>query len=193
MKVAELASVLTDEAAKTPGEVFQRCASLEQLSVLGANAYSAMPAIIRSLYAPVSVDCGLALRVAAAEAAWKVGDRRDIALPLLAWALKDEYWGVSRKAVDVLSEMGVVAHDAVPDLVALARRRMKHGPFHFEVADLSDQPASILVAVAHALGRCGNGVAHIDAARDALAYISGSANDADSSAAQIALRILNGR
>ena len=116
-------NILTDEPATTAREVFRRCAAVEALSRLGPAANSAMPVILRTLVVPVAVDCGLALRVAAAEAVWKVGGRHDLALPFLAWALKDEYWGVSRTAPQALGEMGYVAHDAVPDLVRLAERR----------------------------------------------------------------------
>ncbi|MCY2967727.1 MAG: HEAT repeat domain-containing protein [Planctomycetota bacterium] len=120
-----------------------------------------MPVILRTLVVPVTVDCGLALRVAAAEAVWKVGGRHDLALPFLAWALKDEYWGVSRTAAQALGEMGYVAHDAVPDLVRLAERRYAHGRFHFEefekVTATESKAGSLLAVVATALGRCGGG------------------------------------
>jgi hypothetical protein len=90
--------MLPEERAGSPEEVFLRCQACEALSTMGDAAYAAMPALLRMLVVPVSVDCVLVLRVAAAEAVWKVGGRHDLALPFLAWALKDDYWGVSRKA-----------------------------------------------------------------------------------------------
>ena len=165
---AELVAVLTDGTARTPDDVFRRCEALEQLSACGTTAVDALPSIMRSLLVPVSVDCVLALRVAAAEAVWKVGGRHDLALPFLAWALKDEFWGVSRKAAGVLAEMGPVAHDAIPDLVNLAERRLDHGPFHFEAFSNGINGESLLEVIATALGRCGRGRAHADLARRIL-------------------------
>jgi hypothetical protein len=66
----------------------------------------------------------LALRVAAAEAVWKVGERRDLALPFLAWALNDEYWGVSRNVAQVLIGMGPVG----------SRRGRHHGFSRYSVS-----------------------------------------------------------
>jgi hypothetical protein len=103
----------------------------------------------------------LVLRVAAATAVWRVGGRHDPALPVLAWALKDEYWGVSRQAAEVIGEMGGLAHGATPDLVRLADRRLAHGPFRFEdyerAAGAQTGPESLLAVVTTALGRCGRG------------------------------------
>ena len=166
-----LVAVLTDETADSPHEVFRRCHALEQLSASGAETVGALPAILRSLIVPVSVDCVLALRVAAAEAAWKVGARHDLALPFLAWALKDEYWGVSRKAAQVLAEMGSVAHDVIPDLANLAERRLDHGPFHYEEFGDVNDGASLLTAIATAIGNCGRGIEHVEAARRILSRI----------------------
>lgn len=163
---------LTSAPAETPAEVFRRCQALEELASLGAEAADALPAILESLVVPVSVDCVLALRVAAAEAAWKVGGRHDLALPILAWALKDEYWGVSRKAAEVLGEMGTVAHEAVPDLVTLAERRLKNGPFYFERFEQATPQQSLLVTVARALGNCGRGVRYRGQACDTLGQLS---------------------
>ena len=166
--LTDLVAFLTDDPVQTPQEVFRRCEALEQLSSSDTVSSDAMPAIMRSLVVPVSVDCGLALRVAAAEAAWKVGGRRDLALPFLAWALKDEYWGVSRKAAEVLAEMGPDAHDAIPDLVGFAERRLEHGPFHFEKFFDNDNSRSLLAILATAIGSCGGGIAHVDVARRML-------------------------
>jgi HEAT repeat protein len=154
-------AILTDEPAETPQEVFQRCQAAESLAKLGHAAYAAMPALLRTLVVPVSVDCGLALRVAAAEGLWKVGMRHELALPFLVWALKDEYWGVSRKAAQVLGEMGSVAIEAIPHLVRLAERRYAHGRFSFEefeqVANNGSKLSSLLAVLATAIGRCGRG------------------------------------
>ena len=98
----ELIAILVDHPAQTPAEVFRRCEALEHLFASGSASLDALPAIIRSLVVQVSVDCVLALRVAAAEAVWKIGGRRDLALPFLAWALKDEDWSVSRKAAEAV-------------------------------------------------------------------------------------------
>ena len=169
---ADLVAILTDETVQTSHEVFRRCQALEQLSACGTTTINAMPAILRSLFVPVSIDCVLALRVTAAEAVWKVGGRHDLALPFLAWALKDEYWGVSRKAAEVLCEMGPVAHDAVPDLVNLADRRMDGGPFHYEDIGNANDDKSLLAVVAMALGNCGRGHAHVERARRVLNRIA---------------------
>jgi hypothetical protein len=174
----ELVAILTDETAQTPQEVFRRCQALEQLSASDAPTVDALPAILRSLLVPVSVDCVLALRVAAAEAAWKVGRRHDLALPFLAWALKDEYWGASRQAAQVLAEMGPVAHDVIPDLLNLAERRLDHGPFLYEDFGDANHGGSLLAVIATALGNCGRGSAHVDTARRILNRIA-DCEDAD--------------
>jgi hypothetical protein len=192
--VEKFIGILTDEPARTPQEVFRRCEAAEALAGLSPVAYAAMPALLRTLVVPVSVDCVLALRVAAAEAVWKVGGRHELALPFLAWALKDESWGVSRKAAQVLGEMGPVAHDAIPDLVRLADRRCAHGQFHFEgfeqVAGTVSVPGSLLAVVATALGRCGRGVAHWPAAHGMLTRLSASEEDDARTAAVRALDVL---
>jgi hypothetical protein len=192
--VEKFIGILTDEPARTPQEVFRRCEAAEALAALGPAARAAMPALLRTLVLPVSVDCVLALRVAAAEAVWKVGRRHDLALPFLAWALKDEYWGVSRKAAQVLGEMGPVAHDAIPDLVRLADRRCAHGRFHFEefeqVAGTASEPGSLLAVVATALGRCGRGVAHWQEAHGMLTRLSASEEEDARTAALRALDVL---
>lgn len=186
--------ILTDEPARTPQEVFRRCEAAEALARLGPAAHTAMQALVRTLVVPVGVDCVLALRVAAAEAVWKVGGRHDLALPFLAWALKDEYWGVSRKAAQVLGEMGPVAHDAIPDLVRLADRRCTHGRFHFEgfeqLADSASEPGPLLAVVATALGRCGRGVAHWQEAHGMLTRLSASEEEDARTAALRALEVL---
>ncbi len=87
---------------------------------------------------------------------WKVSHQFDVALPILAWALKDEYWGLVLPTVEVLAE---IRHAAViPDLVHLAERRLANGPFHFEqftAATMPDGARPLLSAVAHGLGQCG--------------------------------------
>jgi hypothetical protein len=157
-EVERLASILVDEPARSPAEVFRRCQAADDLAALGPEATTALPALLRTLVVPVTVDCGLALRVAAAAAIWKVSHRFDVAIPFLAWALKDEYWGVAPRAVVALSEIGHAA--VVPDLVRLAERRLDHGPFHFEMfsATAGEQDSEpLLAAVADALGRCARG------------------------------------
>lgn len=189
--VDTFAKVLVDKPAMSPEEVFHRCQAAEALSAIGAAASGAMPALLRTLVVPVAVDCVLALRVAAAEAVWKVGGRHDLALPFLAWALKDAYWGVSRKAAKVLGEMGTVAHDATPDLVRLAEWRLAHGQFFFEELDevtpAKSSPESLLVIVVNALGRCGRGLAHCQVAREALTRFAASGEEDVRMAAREAL------
>jgi hypothetical protein len=180
--LANLIAVLADEAARSPEEVLRRCGALERLSSYGGSAADALPAIMRSLLVRVTVDCGLVLRVAAAEAVWKVGERRDLAEPFLTWALKDEDWGASRKAAEVLTEMGNVAHRAVPDLVNLAERRLDRGPFNYERLGNGNGGESLLTVIAKALGVCGRGIAHVDQARRILTRIA-DGNDADACAA----------
>jgi hypothetical protein len=157
-EVERLASVLIDEPARSPDEVFRRCQAADGLAALGPRAESAVPAILRTLVVPVAVDGAVALRVAAAAALWKVSHRFDVAIPFLAWALKDEYWGVAPRAVAVLSEIGHAA--VVPDLVRLAERRLSHGPLPFERFTTEDEGRDsepLLAAVARALGRCAQG------------------------------------
>src|SRR4051812_44263067 len=122
LAVGDLASLLSDEPARSPDDVFRRCQAADALVDLGPDALPALPALLRTLVVPVTVDCALALRVAAAAAVWKVGGRSDAALPFLAWALKDEYWGVARRAAEVLAEIGPAA--VVPDLVRVAGCRL---------------------------------------------------------------------
>ena len=158
-RVDRLASILVDEPARSPEEVFRRCEAADALSRIGPEAQSALPALLRTLVVPVTVDCGLALRVAAAAAIWKIGGRFDVAIPFLAWALKDEYWGVSYRAAEVLAEIGPAA--VVPDLARVAERRLDRGPFAFERAEqIATGPKSrpFLVVIAAALGRCGRGL-----------------------------------
>ncbi len=187
----ELVAILTDAPVQTTQEVFRRCDALEQLSASGTASMDALPAIMRSLVVQVSVDCALALRVAAAEAVWKVGQRHDLALPFLAWALKDEYWGVSQKATEVLAGMGTVAHEAIPDLVNLAERRLTQGPLHYEGLHHGNNAKSLLVIIATTLGNCGLGIAHIDAARRTLRRIIECGDFEASHAAQQAFEQLN--
>jgi hypothetical protein len=192
--VNDYIGILTDEPASTPEEVFRRCEAAEVLARLGPAAHAAIPALLGTLIVPVSVDCVLALRVATAEALWKVGRRHDLALPFLAWALKDEYWGVSRKAAQVLGEMGPVAHEAVPDLVRLADRRCARGRFHFEefeaVAGTACESESLLAVVATALGTCGRGVAHWQEAHGMLTRLTASKEEDARTAAVHALDVL---
>jgi HEAT repeat protein len=187
-------AILSDEPVRTPQDVFQRCEAAEALAGLGWAAQAAMPALLRTLVVPVDIDCVLALRVAAAEAVWKVGGRHDLALPFLAWALKDEYWGVSRKAACVLGEMGPVAHEAIPDLVRLAERRCVHGQFSFERFEqeggTTSEARSLLAVVATALGQCGRGVAHWQEAHGMLARLSDSKEQDVRTAAVRALDVL---
>ena len=184
-------ALLTGESAVTVEEVFRRCAAVEALTRLGPAARAAMPALLRTLAAPVYVDCGIVLRVTVAEALWKVGRRDDLALPFLAWALKDDFWGASRTAVRVLGEMGAVAHDAVPDLVRLADQRRTRGPFDFEKFEQrGDTPSgrqSLLALVTTTLGRCGRGVAYGQEARWMLTLLVESEDDEVHAAAERAL------
>jgi HEAT repeat protein len=131
------------------------------------------------LVVPVEVDCALALRVSAAAAIWRVGHTCDVAIPFLAWALKDEYWGVVPRAVEILAEIGHAG--VVPDLVRLAERRLAHGPFRFEDVLLDcgeNERKPLLAAVANALGRCGRGQwespSHQAGARATLAVLAAS-------------------
>lgn len=186
--------ILTDEPVRTAHEVFRRCEAAKALAGLGPAAEAAMPALIRTLVVAVSVDCVLALRVATAEALWRVGGRHDLALPFLAWALKDEDWGVSRDAAQILGEMGSLAHDTVPDLAQLAARRCAQGPFHFEKFDPPASgefvPGSLLGVVATALGRCGRGTAHWQEAHTMLTRLMDSTEADTRTAATRALDML---
>lgn len=146
------------EPVQSVQEVMRRCQAADDLAKLGEAAHAAIPALLRTLVVDVEVDCGLVLRVSAAAAIWKVGGRMDVAMPTLAWALKDEYWGTAPKALEVLAEIGSAA--VVPDLVALAQRRLDGGPFHDEslTAAAGSHPRPPLLAlVASALGSCGRG------------------------------------
>jgi hypothetical protein len=174
--------VLTDEPADSPEEVFRRCRAADDLARLGPAAVSALPALLRTLIVPVRVDCVLALRVAAAAAAWKVGGGFEPSLPVLTWALKDEYWGVAPRAIEVLAEIGHAA--VVPDLVRLAERRLSHGPFFFEDDSRCagvPEPEPLLGGVAKALGSCGrnqwDGLSYATEARAMLTRLADSADE----------------
>lgn len=150
--VEQLASVLVDEPANSQTEVFIRCRAADALADLRREAAPAIPALRRTLVVPVTVDCGLALRVAAAAALWRASGHWSLAIPFLAWALKDEYWGVAPRAVEILAEIRHAA--VVPDLIRLAERRIANGPFHFEAfGNAQSQP--LLAALADAIGHCG--------------------------------------
>lgn len=195
-RISHLIKLLSDEAAATPEDVFSRSHAASELAAMGSDAHAALPALIRTLVVPVHVDCALVLRVAAAEAVWKVGRRSDLALPFLAWALKDEYWGVSLQAVEVLKEMGIEAHEVVPDLCHLAERRLTSGPFHFEriggIADSSNQstPPPLLASIAAALERCGRGNAYYQVAHAMLTTMADDSNNCVQVAAVRALHAL---
>jgi hypothetical protein len=193
-EVERLTSVLVDEPAGLPDEVFRRCQAADALAALGSAAGPALPALLRTLVVPVSVDCALALRVAAAAAVWRVSGQCEVALPFLAWALKDEYWGVAPRAVEILAEIGHAA--VVPDLVRLAERRLSHGPFAFEEftrVDGGQKSESLLAAVTEALGRCGrgrwNGASY---ASEARAMLTKLADSGDARVRDVALRALTG-
>lgn len=155
--IDELAAALPDSTADGPGEVFRRCEAADALGVLGPSAAPAVPALIRTLTVRVTVDCVDVLRVAAARALWRIDGRADLALPHLTRALQDDNWGVVRTAVETLAEMGTAAQPAAPDLIALARKRLVSGPFHFEqwVEAPGREPLPPLLAdLATAIGRC---------------------------------------
>jgi HEAT repeat protein len=139
-------------------EVLRRCAAADALGMMGPAAEKAIPALERTLTIRVSVDCVLALRVAAARALWRIGQRADLALPHLMKALEDDYWGVARTAIETLTEMNVAGRPAAGTLVALAKKRIDNGPFYFEqyveTADSGTPP--LLAAIAEALGKCAN-------------------------------------
>jgi HEAT repeat protein len=175
--------------------VGRRCQAADALAALGPEAAPALPALLRTLIVPVTVDCALALRVAAAAAVWKVARNSSEAIPFLAWALKDEYWGVAPRAVEILAEIGHAA--VVPDLIRLAERRLAHGPFDFEkfscIAGEGDS-RPLLAAVADALGRCGRGCwedpSYLSEARATLTKLASSD---DERVRDAALRALAGR
>lgn len=169
--IAELVAALPDTPAESPWEVFRRCQAADALGAAGPSAAGAA-ALARMLTVRVTVDCVQALRVSAARALWRVGRWADLALPHLTLALQDDYWGVSRTAVETLAEMGEAGQPAASDLIALARRRLASGPFFFEQfveAVGPGQPAPLLAAIATAIGRCA--AAHPEA-RAALAEIA---------------------
>ncbi len=56
------------------------------------------------------------------------------ALPLIMQSL-------SRKAVEVLAEMGAIAHDTIPELAS--RARLNNGPFHYETFNGGDHARSL--------------------------------------------------
>ena len=172
--VERLIGLLPAEPLESLVAVTRCCATVESLAAMGAAADAAMPALLRILTIPVSLDCAIAVRVAAAEAVWKVGQRHDLALPILAWALKDEQWGMSEKAAKLLGEMGGIAHGTTPDLIGLADRRIAHGPFFFETFTDREDSLSLLAVVARALGHCGYGVTYGKQTREMLTRLARS-------------------
>src|SRR5262249_25442434 len=182
-----LTAALSDDTADTPWEVFRRCEAADALGDIGPPAAAAIPALVRTLTVPVAVDCVLALRVAAARALWRIGGRSDLPLPRLIAALEDEQWGVVRTAVESLSEMGEAGRPAAVWLVALARKRLANGPFHFEkwAEDSgSGPPAPFLAVIAEALGKCASGLPE---AGDVLSTLSNSPDGRIRASAEAAL------
>ena len=184
---AEFVAILSDKPAEDPEEVFQRSEAAKALGALGPAAWPALPALLQTLIVPVQCDCGLVLRVAAAAAICRIGMIKHEALPVLAWALKDEYWGVVPDAVEVLTEVGEPF--VVPDLIWLAERRLGHGPFDFERwprSTTNEEPEPLLAAVARALGKCGRGQSGLYAAevKVMLATLAKSEDDRVQAAAE---------
>ena len=153
--------------------------------LFGLERFHAKVAIIfaaSSMRTCCRFDCGLVLRVAAAAALWKIDRNSSLAMPFLAWALKDEYWGVAPRAVEILAEIGRTA--VVPDLIRLADRRLAHGPFYFEefssAAGGADS-SSLLAAVSDAIGHCARGKwegpSYLSEARDILMKLAAFDDD----------------
>jgi hypothetical protein len=191
-KVERLVSTLVDNPADSPEEVFRRCRAIDELAALGPSASAALPALLRTLVVPVTVDCAIVLRVGAASAIWKVSHHQfDVVLPFLAWALKDDHWGVIDRALSVLTEIG---HPAiVPDLVHLAERRLANGPFYFEkfLSDSVEQDSKpLLASVASALGQSAkgrwDGPSYRSEARAILAKLANSGDERVRAAAESA-------
>ncbi len=192
--VDDIACVLVDEPVDCIFDLRRRCQAIEELLTVGADGFDAMPALLRTLVVKVSIDCHLILRVVAAEAVWKIGERHDLALPFLTWALKDDYWGISRKAAEVLGEMGPIAHQAIPDLVWIVDQRLNCGPFLFETIDdvvqAESKPRPFLAVLATALGQCGLGYAHPQEAREALLRLTSFEDEVVRTAARQSLDLL---
>ena len=66
-------AILTKTSVNSPQDVFRRCEALQEIAADGSKHADLLPVVIQSLTVHVSVDCVLALRVAAAAAVWKVG------------------------------------------------------------------------------------------------------------------------
>jgi len=186
-RVDELTAALSDATVDAPWEVFRRCEAADALGEMGPAAETAIPALVRTLSVRVTVDCVLALRVAAARALWRVGRRADLALPYLLKALDDDYWGVARTAIETLGEMEEAGQPAAAKLVSLAKKRLASGPFHFEQwveGAGSGQPAPLLAAVAAALGACAAGSAET---RDILLELARNPDGSVRASAEAAL------
>ena len=165
---ADFIDLLTSQPVDTAEELFRRCEALAKLASSTVEFDDAMGAVFRSLTVPVSVDSGFALRVAAADAAWKIGQCRDLSLPIVAWALRDQYWGYSRTAVKILLEMGHAATHATPELVNFTKRRLKNGPLFFEQYQSNDNEDSLLTLAAKALVGVGFHREYLDDVRSTL-------------------------
>lgn len=194
-EIEQLASVLVDEPANSVQEVLRRCQATDALAAVGPAAAPAVPALRRTLVVPVAVDCALILRVAAAAALWEVEGNWSVAMPFLAWALKDEHWGVAPRALGVIAQIGHAA--VVPDLIRLAERRLAHGPFQCEELspaseDIQNEP--LLATIAHALGCCGRGrwegATYTTEARDVLSTMARCEDQRVSDSARAALAML---
>jgi len=109
-----------------------------------------------------------------------------LALPFLIYALKDEYWGASLQASQVLIEMRGSASEAVVDLIELADRRLPKGPFRFENFRLNSPP--LLAVVATAIGQCDRGLERRHEVSDALLRIATSGDSDVRTAALNALK-----
>lgn len=191
-EVEELIGFLVDTPAHSARDVIRRCSAADRLALLGPAAARAVPALRQTLVVPVTVDCELALRVAAAAALWKVGQCWTLTVPFLLWALKDEYWGVAPRAAEILGEIGHAA--VVPDLIRLAERRLSHGPFSFEqFASSTDQPSArpFLAILVDALVHCSRGrrggPSYISDVRNTLKKLAACEDEQIRVAAQTAL------
>jgi HEAT repeat protein len=91
----------------------------EALGLIGPAAEDAVPALEKALD-----SWGRNVRVAAAEALWRITGKTDKAVPILLRIAQEKLWDrylrpVRRRAVEVLGAMGPAARDAVPVLTRL--------------------------------------------------------------------------
>ena len=121
--VQALAELLL-RASADPRLAYHGINAARALAVLGADAQTAVPALVDALQ-----NTNRSVSVAAAEALWAITHQANLVLPFLRTCLRDP--NIGKRALDyeqltlaLLAQLGPQAQDAVPDLVGFIERDM---------------------------------------------------------------------